>query len=57
MLNIRKWCSKICPTPDPRPAGEVPPAATHDAELDYWWLLPGDVCLTPPAAAPKAAGE
>ena len=57
MLNIRKWWSKICPTPDPRPAGEVSPDATHEAELQYWWLLPGDVCLTSPVAAPKAAEE
>lgn len=55
MLNVKKWWSMLCPAPGPHPAGEKVPAATHHAELDYWWLLPGDVVLALPAGDPTVA--
>lgn len=58
MLNIKKWWSMIEPTSGPHPAGEVLWAA-RDAEVQYSWLLPGDVtyCPTPSTGDSKAAVE
>ena len=42
VLNIKTWWAVIRSAAVPRPAGEVSGAA-RDAELQYCWLLPGDL--------------
>lgn len=49
MLNLKKWWPMTGPTSGPRPAAGVLPAATRDAELQYWWLLQGDVTFVQPS--------
>lgn len=56
--NVKRWWSKLT-TVSGAPAVEVPPGGTQDAELPYWWLLPGDVTCspTPSTRNPEANAE
>ncbi|BCW70032.1 hypothetical protein [Arthrobacter sp. NicSoilB8] len=58
MLNVKTWWAVIHSTVVPRPGGGVS-ATARDSELQYCWLLPGDLTYAPTAAAPDpdAAGE
>ncbi|GAA2134789.1 hypothetical protein GCM10009825_18720 [Arthrobacter humicola] len=53
MLNVRTWWAAMRATSAPRPAGEVT-ASTRDAELQYCWLLPGDVTYSAVPSTPEA---
>lgn len=56
MLNIKRWWAVNRSAAVQRPAGEVSGAA-RDAELQYCWLLPGDLIYgaAPSTPDPNAA--
>ncbi|SDP57628.1 hypothetical protein SAMN04487914_1182 [Arthrobacter sp. ok909] len=52
MLNVKTWWAAMRATAAPRRAGEVT-GATRDAELQYSWLLPGDVAYSAVPPTPE----